>query len=106
MIFMLQIVPFASPEIIPNTLLNYTKRKGPTEIWAKTEIKSSVKINVQFGQEYYLKSSITTGIMGGRPELNQIYLEQGKLDFENVRGEKLKSQIISNEEKLGELSQL
>lgn len=63
-------------------------KEGPAEIWAKTEIKSSVKINVQFGQDYYVKSVIKEGILGGRPELDLVYPEQGKLDFENVQGKK------------------
>ena len=51
------------------------------------------------------KSAVTTGILGGRPELNLVYPEQGKLDFEMCRGKKdKKSQIISNEETWGTFS--
>lgn len=61
-------------------------KQGPVEISAKTEKKTSVKLNVEFGKEYYLKCSIKTGIMEGRPQLELVYPEQGKLDFQNVEG--------------------
>jgi hypothetical protein len=61
-------------------------QEGPAEIWAKTEKKVSVKINVVFGKEYFLKCGLKGGIMTGRPEMELVYPEQGKLDFENVEG--------------------
>jgi S-adenosylmethionine hydrolase len=63
-------------------------QEGKTELWAKTESKKSVFINVKFGQKYYLKCGITMGIFVGRPNLNLIYPEQGVLDYENVEGRK------------------
>src|SRR6266542_932422 len=61
-------------------------KEGITEIWAKTEKKASVKIDVKFGKEYYVRCGLTTGIFAGRPQLNMIAPEQGKLDFDNVEG--------------------
>jgi len=61
-------------------------QEGKTEIYAKTESKRSVFIDVKFGQKYYLKCGISMGVMVGRPELNLIYPEQGELDYENVKG--------------------
>lgn len=59
-------------------------QEGMTEILARTESKSSVKINVKFGAKYYLKCGITTGLFVGRPELSLVYPEQGELDYTNM----------------------
>jgi len=60
-------------------------QEGKTEIFASTESTRSVLLNVKFGQKYYLKCGVTTGIIVGRPELNLVYPEQGELDYLNVR---------------------
>lgn len=67
-------------------------KEGETELTAKTEKKSAVRINVEFGKEYYLKCGVKTGIMAGRPQLELIYPEQGKLDFQNVEGRNKESE--------------
>jgi len=67
-------------------------KEGETELTAKTEKKSSVRINVEFGKEYYLKCGVKTGIMAGRPQLELIDPEQGKLDFQNVEGRNKESE--------------
>jgi len=59
-------------------------KEGPAEISAETEQKRKVNINVKFGEQYYLKCGITMGVMVGRPEINLIYPEQGRLDYENL----------------------
>jgi hypothetical protein len=61
-------------------------KEGPTEIWAKTEKKVAVHINVQFGKEYYIKCGVKPGWVEGRPQLDVVYAEQGKLDFANIEG--------------------
>ena len=59
-------------------------QEGTTEIFAVTESKRVVTINVKFGHKYYLKCGVTTGFFVGRPELNLVYPEQGELDFDNI----------------------
>jgi hypothetical protein len=61
-------------------------QEGKTEIFAQTESKKSVTIDVKYGQKYYLKCGIAMGAFVGRPELNLIYPEQGVLDYENIEG--------------------
>lgn len=61
-------------------------QEGKTQLFAQTESKRAVLIDVKFGKKYYLKCGITIGVLVGRPELNLIYPEQGELDFENVEG--------------------
>jgi len=80
------------PENVLGSVKNNSKfvvklyQVGKSEIWARTESKRSVFIDVKFGQKYYLKCGISMGIMVGRPDLNLIYPEQGVLDYENVKG--------------------
>lgn len=63
-------------------------KEGPAEIAAETEQQRKVKINVEFGKSYYLKCGVTTGIWVGRPEINLVYPEQGKMDYENLEAKK------------------
>jgi len=42
---------------------------GENEVWAKTEAKSSVTIDVKPGQTYYVKGGVRMGFLVGRPDL-------------------------------------
>jgi len=59
-------------------------QEGPTEIYAQTEAKTVVKLNVKFGSSYYLKCGISMGAFVGRPALDLIYPAQGELDYGNM----------------------
>jgi hypothetical protein len=59
-------------------------QEGKIQIFAQTESKRAVNIDVKYGKKYYLKCGLTMGILVGRPELNLIYPEQGELDYDNV----------------------
>jgi hypothetical protein len=61
-------------------------QEGKTQIFAQTESKRAVNIDVKFGRKYFLKCGIATGIFVGRPQLDLIYPEQGELDYDNVTG--------------------
>jgi uncharacterized protein DUF2846 len=63
-------------------------KPGEVELWAKTEQRASIKMNVEAGKKYYLKCGVKTGIIEGRPELNLIQPAQGELDFVSVEGRK------------------
>jgi hypothetical protein len=65
-------------------------KEGPTSIWAKTESKRSVTINVKFGHEYFLKCGYSTGMFVMRPQLDLIYPEQGHLDFDAIEEKRSK----------------
>jgi len=64
----------------------HLSHEGQVELWAKTEKKASVKINVEFGKKYYLKCGVKEGIMEGRPELDLVTPDQGELGFANIEG--------------------
>ena len=61
-------------------------QEGKTQIYAQTESKRFVNIDVKFGKKYYLKCEIAMGLFVGRPKLDLTYPEQGDLDYENVVG--------------------
>jgi len=42
---------------------------GENEVWAKTEAKSSVTLDVKAGQTYYVKGGVRMGFAVGRPDL-------------------------------------
>ncbi len=64
--------------------------EGPTTFWAKSEQKRIINVTVKFGQEYFLKCAVTTGILVGRPEINLVYPDQGRLDYESIEEKKSK----------------
>jgi hypothetical protein len=63
-------------------------KEGPATIWAETEKKKVVNINIQFGHEYFLKCGVSTGLWVSRPEIALIIPDQGHLDWESVAGRK------------------
>ncbi|NME72018.1 hypothetical protein [Flammeovirga aprica] len=63
----------------------HIKKEGLNTIWAKTEKKSEVPINIEMGRTYYLKCSISMGIVAGRPNLELMDSKTGKMEFESFR---------------------
>ncbi len=63
------------------TTLHITK-DGMNTLWAKTEAKSEIPINLEFGKIYYLRCSITMGAFVGRPKLELVDPATGKLQFD------------------------
>jgi hypothetical protein len=64
--------------------INITKR-GYNSLWAKTEAKSEVPIDIQFGREYYLKCTVVVGVMVGHPKLQLVDRTQGKDDYDSIK---------------------
>lgn len=59
-------------------------KKGINAVWAETEARDSVLMNVKFGQEYFLKCTLKMGIIIGRPDMELIPKEQGRYEYEHV----------------------
>ena len=59
-------------------------REGATELWAKTESKQAVPVNIQFGRTYYLRCGVSMGVMVGRPSLELVPFYAGKVEYESV----------------------
>ncbi|MFV0268377.1 MAG: hypothetical protein ACK5HT_14715 [Draconibacterium sp.] len=58
---------------------------GLNTLWAKTESKSEVPIDVQPGKTYYLRCSLKMGAFVGRPKLELIDSKTGKVEFESFK---------------------
>ncbi len=65
-------------------------KEGKAEIWAKTEKKASVTVNVKFGERYYIKAGIKMGVMLNRPELTLVFPDQGETDYASMGKKKEK----------------
>ncbi len=60
-------------------------KDGLNTLWAKTESKVEVPINVQFGNEYYLRCGMTIGAFIGRPVMQLVDSSTGKAEFESIK---------------------
>jgi len=61
------------------------RKKGMNSIWAKTESKVEVPIDIEFGREYYLRCSMSMGVMVGRPALLLVNKVNGRPSYEAVK---------------------
>ena len=61
----------------------HIKKDGLNTLWAKTESKSEVPIDIKIGQTYYLRCGIAMGAFVGRPKLELIDKKTGKTEFES-----------------------
>ncbi len=64
------------------TTLHITK-EGQNTLWAKTEAKSEVPIDIKMGRTYYLRCGISMGAFVGHPKLELVDNREGKLEFES-----------------------
>lgn len=63
----------------------HLKKEGLNTLWAKTEAKSEVPVDLKFGKQYYLRCGVTMGAFVGRPELELIDIKTGKVEFESFK---------------------
>lgn len=61
------------------------KKDGYNTIWAKTESKVEVPINIQMGHEYYIRCGIKMGFAVGRPTLDLVDNRTGKPEFDSIK---------------------
>lgn len=60
-------------------------KKGLNSLWAKTEAKTEIPIDVEFGRAYYLRCSMGMGVMVGHPELQLMDPVQGKSEYNSIK---------------------
>lgn len=58
---------------------------GLNSIWAKTESKSEVPVNIKIGQEYYVRCGVTMGAFVGRPKIEILDNIAGKQEFKGLK---------------------
>ncbi|WP_345053593.1 hypothetical protein [Hymenobacter glaciei] len=59
---------------------------GPVTVWAKTEAREEIVLDVQPGREYYVRCSIGMGALVGRPHLQQVSVVQGRKESGAIAG--------------------
>ncbi|MGQ1891794.1 hypothetical protein ACT29H_15240 [Thermophagus sp. OGC60D27] len=63
----------------------HIKKEGLNSLWAKTEGKTEVPIDVKMGKTYYVRCGIKMGAIVGRPKLELVDSKTGKLEFESFK---------------------
>lgn len=57
---------------------------GLVTVWAKTEAREEIAVEVRPGREYYVRCTIGVGAIVGRPRLEQVPVEQGRAESSNL----------------------
>lgn len=59
--------------------------EGDIEIWAKTEAKEVLPLTVKKGCDYYIRTSVSAGIVIGHPRIEIVSSEDGREEYESVK---------------------
>nr|NQU90035.1 hypothetical protein [Bacteroidota bacterium] len=62
--------------------------EGKLTLWAKTESKTDLSINVEFGNEYYIRCGVSMGFFVGHPTPELVDSKTGKLEYESFKAKK------------------
>lgn len=63
------------------------KKDGYNSLWARTEEKEEIPINIKIGETYYLRCGHTFGVLVDHPKLELIDNSIGKTEFESLNAE-------------------
>ncbi len=61
------------------------RKDGLNTLWARTETKEELPINIKFGNEYYIRCSVTMGAFVGHPKLELVDNQTGKAEYQSVK---------------------
>ncbi len=59
-------------------------KDGLNILWAKTETRSEVPIKVEYGRTYYLRCGVSTGAFVGRPKIELVDNEIGRIEIKAI----------------------
>jgi hypothetical protein len=57
---------------------------GSYTLWAKTEAREEIPVNIELGREYYVRCSVSMGAFVGRPQLELVDPQFGKYEFDKI----------------------
>lgn len=60
-------------------------KDGMNTLWAHTEAKKEVPVNVKFGKAYYIRCGITMGAFVGHPDIEILDNGTGKAEYESIK---------------------
>lgn len=58
---------------------------GDVEVWAKTEAKEVLPMTIKKGMDYYIRTSVSAGIMIGRPRMEIVSAKNGREEYESIK---------------------
>jgi hypothetical protein len=64
------------------------RKEGYNTVWAKTETKIEIPVNIKMGQEYYIRCGISMGVMVGHPVLTLVDNNSGRLEYQSIKYKK------------------
>ena len=59
--------------------------EGLKTLWAKTETRVELPVDIRLGQEYYVQCGLGMGALVGRPKLEIVDNRKGKDEFSKIR---------------------
>jgi small-conductance mechanosensitive channel len=60
-------------------------KEGLVTLWAKTEARKELPINIEFGKEYYIRCSVSMGVAIGHPKLELVDEQTGKKELSAIK---------------------
>ncbi|GHS85756.1 hypothetical protein FACS1894201_05840 [Bacteroidia bacterium] len=63
-------------------------KDGLNSLWAKTETKEEIPINVEFGKVYYVRCSVSMGAFVGHPQIEIVGNSTGKSEYNAMQQKK------------------
>lgn len=75
-------------------------KDGLNTLWASTEAKTEIPINVEIGKEYFIRCGIKNGIMVGRPSIELVRKSIGEGEYHSVKATISSKVIIITKEGL------
>ena len=61
------------------------KKLGRNSLWAKTESKSEIPVNIQAGRVYFVRCGIKMGVLVGRPVIELVDKNTGSSEFNSIK---------------------
>ena len=62
--------------------------EGLKTVWAKTETRTELPVDIQLGHEYFIHCGLGMGAFVGRPRLEIVDNEKGRVEFAKIRSNK------------------
>ena len=63
----------------------YIVKPGEVELWAKTEARAAVTVDVKAGEVFYVKGEVGVGFIVGRPHLRVVAREKGEKEIQDCK---------------------
>lgn len=61
--------------------------EGEVQVWAKTESRNILPLNVRKGKDYYVSCDVLPGLVIGRPDLRSMSEDIGKVEYMSIDNE-------------------